>query len=58
MPIVAIAGINAGNAAGVIAAGVDGVSVISALSMAADPAAAAKQLRGVVDGALAERGRG
>jgi thiamine-phosphate pyrophosphorylase len=58
MPIVAIGGLDAGNSAGIIAAGVDGVSVISALSMAADPAAAAKQLRGVVDGALAARGRG
>jgi thiamine-phosphate pyrophosphorylase len=58
MPIVAIGGLDAGNSAGIIAAGVDGVSVISALSMAADPAAATKQLRGVVDGALAARGRG
>ena len=37
-PICAIAGINAGNAAEVIAAGADGVAVISALSLAADPA--------------------
>jgi thiamine-phosphate pyrophosphorylase len=57
MPIVAIAGINAGNAAGIIEAGVDGVSVISALSVPADSAAAARELRGVVDAALARRGR-
>jgi len=55
MPIVAIAGINAGNAAGVIDAGVDGVSVISALSKPADSAAAVRELRGVVDAALAKR---
>ena len=36
-----IAGINAGNAAPVIEAGADGVSVISALSLAKDPQAAA-----------------
>jgi thiamine-phosphate pyrophosphorylase len=55
MPIVAIAGINAGNAAGVIEAGVDGVSVISALSKPADSVAAARELRDVVDAALARR---
>lgn len=56
MPIVAIAGINAGNAANVIDAGIDGVSVISALSQPTDSAAAARALRGVVDAALAKRG--
>jgi thiamine-phosphate pyrophosphorylase len=55
MPIVAIAGINAGNAAPLIEAGVDGVSVISALSKPADSIAAARELRGVVDAALANR---
>jgi thiamine-phosphate pyrophosphorylase len=53
MPIVAIAGIDASNAAPVIEAGTDGVSVISALSLAPDPAAAARELRAVVDEALA-----
>ena len=38
-----------------IEAGADGVSVISALSCRADPAAAARELRGVVDAALAKR---
>ena len=57
-PICAIAGINEENAADVIAAGADGVSVISALSLAPDPALAAKNLRSVVDRALAQRGRG
>jgi thiamine-phosphate pyrophosphorylase len=56
-PVCAIAGINATNAADVIAAGADGVAVISALSLAADPAKAAQDLRAVVDAALAARGR-
>jgi thiamine-phosphate pyrophosphorylase len=56
-PICAIAGISAANAAEVIAAGADGVAVISALSLAPDPAKAAENLRAVVDGALARRGR-
>jgi thiamine-phosphate pyrophosphorylase len=55
-PVVGIAGIDAGNAAAVIAAGADGVAVISALSLAADPADAARALREVVDGMLAKRG--
>jgi thiamine-phosphate pyrophosphorylase len=50
-----IAGINAGNAAPVIEAGADGVSVISALSMAAEPKDAAAELLRVVDRALARR---
>ena len=56
-PICAIAGINADNAADVISAGADGVAVISALSLAPDPALAAQDLRAVVDGALLRRGR-
>jgi thiamine-phosphate pyrophosphorylase len=56
-PICAIAGINSSNAADVIAAGADGVAVISALSLAPDPAAAAQNLRAVVDDALARRDR-
>jgi thiamine-phosphate pyrophosphorylase len=50
-----IAGINASNAAEVIAAGADGISVISALSLAPDPQAAARNLRKIVDAALAKR---
>ena len=56
MPIAAIAGIDASNAADVIAAGADGVAVISALSLASDPKAAAQELRGIIDRALAKRG--
>ncbi len=58
-PLCAIAGIDASNAAAAIAAGADGVAVISALSLARDPQAAAQALRGAVDEALARReGRG
>ena len=56
-PICAIAGINAGNAGEVVGAGADGVAVISALSRAPDPRAAARDLRAVVDRALARRTR-
>jgi thiamine-phosphate pyrophosphorylase len=52
-PMCAIAGITAENAGTVIEAGADGVSVISALSLAPDPTAAACALRAVVDAALA-----
>ena len=55
LPIVGIAGITAENAASVIAAGADGVAVISAVCGADDPEAAARKLRAVVDAALAER---
>ncbi len=43
-PIVAIGGINAGNIGPVLAAGADAVAVISAIGMAADPEAAAREL--------------
>ncbi len=56
LPVAGIAGIDAGNAAEVIGAGADGVAVISALSLAPDPAAAARQLRDIVDAMLAKRG--
>ena len=56
LPVCGIAGIDAGNAAAVIAAGADGVAVISAVSLAPDPAAAARALRAIVDAALAKRG--
>jgi thiamine-phosphate pyrophosphorylase len=56
LPVCGIAGIDAGNAAPVIAAGADGVAVISALSLASDPTAAARALRQIVDAMLAKRG--
>ena len=54
-PTCGIAGINVGNAGPVIEAGADGVSVISALSLAKDPRAAAVEILRVVDAALAKR---
>lgn len=57
LPLCGIAGIDATNAADVIAAGADGIAVISALSLHHDPQAAARDLRAIVDAALARRGR-
>jgi len=57
LPLVAIAGIDPTNAADVIDAGADGVAVISALSLQADPMQAARALRQIVDAAIAKRGR-
>jgi thiamine-phosphate pyrophosphorylase len=55
LPVVGIAGIDAGNAAEVIDAGADGIAVISALSQSPDPAVAARTLRDIVDAVLAKR---
>jgi thiamine-phosphate pyrophosphorylase len=52
LPVGAIAGIDAKNAAAVVAAGVDGIAVISALSLAPDVVEAARTLRGIVDAGL------
>ncbi|HEU6437133.1 MAG TPA: thiamine phosphate synthase [Nitratidesulfovibrio sp.] len=46
--LVAIGGIGASNAASVLAAGADGLAVVSALCAADDPGRAAAELRGVV----------
>jgi thiamine-phosphate pyrophosphorylase len=54
-PLCGIAGIDAGNAAAAVTAGADGIAVISALSRKPDPQAAARELRGIVDAALARR---
>lgn len=51
MPRVAISGIDHGNAADVIGAGVDGVAVISAICAAPDPRAASAALAATVLGA-------
>jgi thiamine-phosphate pyrophosphorylase len=56
-PICAIAGIDARNAGKVIAAGADGVAVVSAISKASNPSTAARKLRDVVDRALDQRGQ-
>jgi thiamine-phosphate pyrophosphorylase len=55
-PVGAIAGIDQSNAGAVIAAGADGIAVISALSLAPDPSAAAQRLRDIVDVGLRRRG--
>ena len=51
-PLVAIGGIDRGNAEAVFAAGADGIAVVSAIAGAADPAAASAELA-----AMARRGR-
>lgn len=50
LPVVAIGGIDADNAAEVLAAGADGVAVISAVAAAADPVAAVRTLVAAVGG--------
>jgi thiamine-phosphate pyrophosphorylase len=49
LPLVGIGGINASNAADVIAAGADGVAVVSAVCSASDARAAAQALRRAVE---------
>jgi thiamine-phosphate pyrophosphorylase len=56
LPVGAIAGIDAGNAGAIMRAGADGIAVISAVVAAADPEAAARELRQIVDQARAARG--
>jgi thiamine-phosphate pyrophosphorylase len=55
VPIVGIGGITAGNAADVVAAGADGVAVVSAIAGADDPAAAARALADAVAEGRARR---
>jgi thiamine-phosphate pyrophosphorylase len=57
LPIVAIGGIKATNAAQIVASGADGIAVVSAIVAAADPGAASRELDGIVRAALARRGR-
>jgi thiamine-phosphate pyrophosphorylase len=47
--LVAIGGVNASNASGVLAAGADGLAVVSAVCAAPDPERAARRLREIVD---------
>lgn len=54
-PLVAIGGIGILNVADVVAAGADGVAVVSALCAAGDPAAAAAAFRAALAGASAAR---
>ena len=48
LPLVAIGGIHASNAAQILAAGADGIAVVSAIMSASDPTAAARQLRVII----------
>lgn len=50
LPLVAIGGIHANNAAEVLAAGADSLAVVSAICSASDPRAAAVELRSICDG--------
>lgn len=50
LPVVAIGGIDAGNAGDVVRAGADGVCVVSAICASTDPRGAAQQLRAAVTG--------
>jgi len=49
LPLVAIGGISAANAAEVLAAGADGVAVVSAICSAPDPEQAARSLKKTID---------
>jgi len=55
LPIVGIGGITADNAAACIAAGADGVAVVSAIAGAPDPGAATRRIRAAAETALAAR---
>jgi thiamine-phosphate pyrophosphorylase len=57
LPLVAIGGIDATNAGLAIGAGADGVAVVSAIMAAADPAAAARELRAALTAARPEQQR-
>ncbi len=57
IPVVAIGGIEMRNAAATIEAGADGVAVVHAVAWAEDIAAAARDLRAVVENAKSRRGR-
>ena len=58
VPVIAIGGIDAANAASVLAVGAAGVAVIGAIFRAADPRGAASEMRAALDAAMpAERTR-
>ncbi len=49
LPLVAIGGVHTGNAAVVMAAGADGLAIVSAICSAPDPRSAAKHLKAICD---------
>ena len=55
LPLVAIGGLNPGNAAQVIRAGADSLAVVSALCASPDPLGAARELDAIIRAALRER---
>jgi thiamine-phosphate pyrophosphorylase len=55
-PVLAIGGIDPSNARSVVAAGADGVAVVSAIVSADDPEGAARRLREEVEAGLRDRG--
>ena len=58
LPLVAIGGIDARNAAAAVRVGAEGIAVVSAIVAAVDPEAASRELRAVIDAAKAAAGRG
>jgi thiamine-phosphate pyrophosphorylase len=54
LPLVAIGGIDAENAAVAVRAGADGIAVVAAIMAADDPEAASRTLRAAIDAAKAE----
>jgi thiamine-phosphate pyrophosphorylase len=54
LPLIAIGGIDAQNAAAAVRAGADGVAVVSAIVAAADPEGASRELRAAIDSTKAE----
>jgi len=55
LPLVAIGGVSEANLGDAIAAGADGVAVVSAIMAAPDPAAASRRLREAIEAARARR---
>lgn len=53
--LVAIGGLNAGNAGKIVAAGADGIAVVSAICSAPDPQQAAQDLKQIIESSLAAR---
>lgn len=56
-PVVAIGGLNRETAGEIVRAGADGIAVVSAVMSAPDPAAAARELRRIVDAARETRAK-
>jgi thiamine-phosphate pyrophosphorylase len=54
LPLIAIGGIDARNAADAVRAGADGIAVVSAIMAAADPEVASRELRAAIHRAKAE----